>query len=229
MMNNLDVSLMNVLQSQHGDIFNSYFNNVGSIPNLSTSVREKAKTIFKKYSTQDFDQFMQKYRTHKAGTAKNSCPRQNISKCTQTIATVPQEHPEDIIFEENESPININYQDNIFCQASTSETLTFEERNLNDGSNAKKRWHASPSFRSKRSKEKFDALKFLEEKNKKKAYIYLDFQSEKIEEFLTINGCMDIKKSNRLAEEALKKMAEYLGILNRRGSYRILDVHLKHS
>lgn len=225
MMNNLDVSLMNVLQKDHGQIFNLYFNQVASSPNVNTKVREQAKTIFEKYSTQDFDQFMQKYRMHKAGSTKTTCPRQNINKGTQTIATVPQEQQEDIIFEENESLININIQDNVFCQASTSEKLTFEEQNLNDGSIAKKRWNVSPSFRSKRSKEKFDAVKFLEEKNKKKDYKYLDFQSEKIDDFLTINGCMDIKKSNRLAEEALKKMAEYLGILNRMGSYRILDVH----
>lgn len=231
-MNNIDVSLMNVLKSQHAAIFNLYFNDAGSTPNPNVTTRKMAKDIFKKYSTEDFDQFLLKYQNHMAKFKKNSCIQKVLNKGTQTLSTVSEE--QNITCEKDVSSVNMNIQDQISCQASTSQLstsqkLTFQEQNYSDNSIFQKTLSMTPSLRNKRIKEKFDALKFLQEKQKKKDYVWLDFQSDKIEEqFLIINGCTDINRNNRLAKNALKKMVGYLEMLNRTCSYRILDIYFEN-
>lgn len=228
-MNNIDVSLMNVLKSHHANIFNLYFNDSGSIPNPNVAMRTQAKDIFKKYSTENFDQFVQKYQNHMAKLKKDSCIEKVLNKGTQTLAVVSEGQRENIICEEDESPVNMNIQDQISCQASTSQTSTIQEQNCRDNSIFQKTLRITPLLSNKRIREKFDAFKFLKEKQKKKEYAWLHFQSDKIEEeFLIINGCMDINRNNRLAKDALKKMAEYLEILNKTCRHRILDIHFEN-
>ena len=61
-MNNLDVSIINVLKSTYPDIFHQYFNDIGIIPNPNLNTRNKAKVVFQKYSSENFDSFVQRYR-----------------------------------------------------------------------------------------------------------------------------------------------------------------------
>lgn len=221
-MNNLDVSLMNVLKSQYPDIFESYFNSVGATPNVNLATRQAACKIFKKYSTEDFCQFMQRYKSHIAEPKRDT--EKIVNKLTQTVS---EEQREYIVCNEGESSsITV---DPLTCEASTSQASASREQNYSDNFIFLNTKIKSPSFRNTRIKENFDALKFLKDKQKNKELTCLDFQSDKIEEeFLIINGCVDVKRNNRLAKEALKKMSEYLGILNKTGSYRILDVHVEN-
>ena len=62
MLNNVDVSIINVLQTRYPDIFNQYFNRFGIIPNPNLDTRNKAKGIFRNYSSENFENFIQRYR-----------------------------------------------------------------------------------------------------------------------------------------------------------------------
>lgn len=66
-MNNLDVSLINVLKNSHPDVFGQYFTEHSSIPNPDPDARREAEAIFRSHSDKDFGQFMKKYRDWVSG------------------------------------------------------------------------------------------------------------------------------------------------------------------
>lgn len=254
MMNNIDVSIMNVLKKSHSEIFNQYFNDVGAIPNPNVETRKKAEDIFKTYSTQTFDSFMQKYRNHII-EQKEFCTETNANISTQT--TLDKNSPKEMennTCEEAASPINNNAQQPTNSKgsassqgpitsqepASSQETIPPQEPASSKGTMTSEQADSNSisdsiisrisCFRNKKHKEEFDVLNFLKEKQRKQDYIVLDFQIQEIEdELLIINGCPGDKETNQLAKEALKKMSEYLEILNRLYSYRILNVHFEKS
>lgn len=62
-MNNVDVSVINVLVDSYPEIFGLYFNEMGSIPNPNLMTRSKASALFQEHCTfEGFDSFMQRYR-----------------------------------------------------------------------------------------------------------------------------------------------------------------------
>lgn len=61
-MNNVDVSIINVLKTLHPEIFGIYFNTMGSIPNPTQETHRKASALFQAYTPETFDSFMERYR-----------------------------------------------------------------------------------------------------------------------------------------------------------------------
>ena len=84
-----------------------------------------------------------------------------------------------------------------------------------------------PSFRKKRRKEFFDAVKFLIQKKLEHDYYSLEFQSDNDvhAELTVINSSPYKKRLNSLADGILRKIAEYGENLNRIYNYRMLDIH----
>lgn len=61
-MNNVDVSIINVLKAANPDIFSLYFNEMGATPNPNVRTRYRAQQLFRAYSSESFENFMQRYR-----------------------------------------------------------------------------------------------------------------------------------------------------------------------
>lgn len=227
-MNNIDVSIMNVLTKLYPDIFSQYFNDVGVIPNPTVETRKKAEDIFKLYSTQTFESFMQKYRNLIVEQNDEFCIETNANNSTQTTFDENLQVENNVCEEETSSPTNTVQEPTTSQEpASSQESWTSEQAysNLISDSISK-----ISSFKKKKHTEEFDVLNFLKEKQLNKNYIFLDFQIQEIEdELFIINGCPGDKETNKLAKKALEKMSEYLEILNRLYSYRILNVYLEKS
>lgn len=89
-MNNIDVSIINVLKATYPDIFNQYFNNFGIIPNPNMDTRNKAKAIFRNYSSENFENFMERYRNLVWKPQKNNVKKKiDLSACQ--VLKIPKE------------------------------------------------------------------------------------------------------------------------------------------
>lgn len=62
-MNNVDASMINVLNKSHPEIFGQYFNRMGCVPNPNQRIRGQASALFRAYaSSENFGSFMERYR-----------------------------------------------------------------------------------------------------------------------------------------------------------------------
>lgn len=78
-MNNVDVSIVNVLKASDPQIFGLYFNETGSIPNPNQATRNKAQALFRMYNrSEPFEKLMQRYRATLATTAARGATSFNV-------------------------------------------------------------------------------------------------------------------------------------------------------
>lgn len=61
-MKNIDLSIINVLKNTYPELFGQYFNKMGLIPNATLETQRRAGELFKRYSVESFESFMQRYR-----------------------------------------------------------------------------------------------------------------------------------------------------------------------
>lgn len=145
-MNNVDVSIINLLKASNPEIFGLYFTVMGSTPNPNQKTRCKANALFRAYSSESFDSFMQRYRDWINEPRDRFLSQLNVS--SQTESSVVEE---EVVVEERDELEEDSLDDEL-------ESLLIDPR------------------RQRMKQLEFDLFKFLKEKSLDRDYIYLDFE-----------------------------------------------------
>lgn len=208
------------LLMEDGAIFNQYFNDAGTIPNLDSETRKKAEKLYNKARqsaniNENFWQFVERVqkekRTQDCGTEMNFEFR-NVE--TQTNCITQQNSMTQTSVQDGFRG-NSNLEDDSLCSNNYFDPTIRRILPLN----------FTPSTRKR--KEEFDAVQYLMYKKVNQDYYPLTFQSEEdVQDLLTtIESCPEKKRLDLLAEGVLRKIAEHLETLNRVCNYRLMDVH----
>lgn len=85
----------------------------------------------------------------------------------------------------------------------------------------------NPSFRNAKRKVEFNAVRFLSEQKTHQTYEPLQFPSDDDiqDQLAVIDALPDQKRLHLLADNVLRKIAEYSEIFNKVFNYRVLDVN----
>lgn len=150
-MNNVDVSIINVLKASNPEIFGLYFSVMGTTPNPNQKVRREARKLFQMHSSESFDSFMQRYRNWINDPRDRNLDQFNVS--TQTDPELPQSNAD-----LNTTPSQRTEEDE------TEIPDILEIRSL----------FIDPS--QKEEEPEFEVLPFLRKKSLYRDYTYLDFQ-----------------------------------------------------
>lgn len=149
-MNNVDVSIINVLKASNPEIFSQYFSLMGTTPNPNQKTRREASKLFQMHSSESFDSFMQRYRNWINEPRDRNLDQFNVS--TQT-------NP-DPVFPQSNADFNASFQraeEDEIPDILEIRSLFFDPRQNDE-------------------EQEFEALPFLKKKSLYRDYTYLDFQ-----------------------------------------------------